>query len=177
MNTGDEIIIREAIPADAAELARLRWDSREEDQSGHSRADFVRECEVWLRAALASGRWIMAVAESRADVLSGCMFLQCVEKVPAPSAAQRAWGYVTNSFVDSEHRGHRVGQKLLQLLITAAQNRGLEFLIVWPSESAVAFYRRAGFHPVSQAHIGADDEPPLELILTKTGDARLSATV
>ena len=167
MNAGQDIIIREATAADASELARLRWDSRVEDQSGQSRTAFLGECEVWLREALASRRWIMAVAESTPNALSGCMFLQCVEKVPAPGATPRAWGYVTNSFVDSDQRGHGIGQKLLQLLIEGAQNRGLEFLIVWPSAAAVAFYRRAGFRPVSEVHAEADDdEPPLELTFT-----------
>jgi len=166
-NTEPTLLIREAIPADIAQLARLRWDSRLEDQSAQPRAAFLEECETWLRDALASRRWIIAVAASGLNDLAGCMFLQCVEKVPAPGATPRAWGYLTNSFVDPEHRGHGIGQKLLQLLIDAAHNRRLEFLIVWPSEGAVAFYRRAGFRPVSEAHAGAnDDEPPLELMLS-----------
>jgi ribosomal protein S18 acetylase RimI-like enzyme len=171
------VVIREAIPSDIAELARLRWDSRVEGQSVHSRAEFLRECEVWLRERLASGRWIMAVAESGQDLLSGCMFLQCVEKVPAPGATQREWGYLTNSYVEPQQRGHGIGQKLLQLLIDAARNRGLEFLIVWPSEASVAFYRRAGFHPVSEVHVGADDEPPLELMMPITVVNESSAKV
>jgi len=94
------------------------------------------------------------------------MFLQCVEKVPAPGATERAWGYVTNAFVDSARRGQGIGQNLLRLLVRTAQDRGLEFLIVWPSEAAVAFYQREGFHPVSDVHVGSDDEPPLELMLS-----------
>jgi ribosomal protein S18 acetylase RimI-like enzyme len=168
MNTRDEIIVREAMASDAAELARLRWDSRVEDHLTHSRTEFFRECEVWICEALTSRRWIMAVAECGSDSLSGCMFLQCIEKVPAPGSSQRAWGYVTNAFVDSQRRGQGVGQKLLELLIEAARNRGLEFLIVWPSEASVAFYRRAGFRPVSEVHVGADDEPPFELVLAST---------
>lgn len=43
------------------------------------------------------------------------------------------------------------------------------FLIVWPSEEAVAFYARAGFREVAEAHDGPDDYPPLELMLTAGG--------
>lgn len=166
MNTGDDVLVREAMQSDTAELALLRWNSRLEGQLGHSRADFLTECEAWLHEALASSQWIMAVAESEPDSLCGCMFMQCVTKVPAPGAQHRAWGYVTNSFVEPEHRGRGIGQELLQLLIEGAQSRALEFLIVWPSEASVAFYQRAGFRPVSEVHAGPDDEPPLELILT-----------
>ena len=176
MNTGNEIVIREAIPLDVEELARLRWDSRFEDQSAHSRTEFLRDCEAWLREALASGSWVMAVAECRPNSLCGCMFLQCVAKVPAPGAKKRAWGYVTNAFVDSPQRGQGVGQKLLHRLIEVAQGRRLEFLIVWPSEPAVAFYWRAGFQPVSKVHVGPDDEPPLELMLSVTVGVESSGT-
>lgn len=165
MNTG-EVIVREARPSDVGELARLRWDSRVEDQAGYSREQFLRDCEAWLQESLANGRWVIAVAECAPGLLCGCMFLQFIAKVPAPGKDEREWGYVTNAFVDSEARDKGVGQRLLSLLIEAAKHRCLEFLIVWPSEAAVEFYRRAGFQPVSQAHARPDDEPPLELMLS-----------
>jgi ribosomal protein S18 acetylase RimI-like enzyme len=93
------------------------------------------------------------------------MFLQFVAKVPAPGSTSQAWGYITNAYVESEQRSQGVGQKLLQRLIEAGRERQLEFLIVWPSQAAVPFYQRAGFQPVSEVHIGDDDEPPLELML------------
>ncbi len=164
MNSGNELLIREANASDAAELARLRWDSRVEEQSSCSRDEFLGDCETWLHEKLTSGAWFMAVAEAGPG-LSGCMFLQCIEKVPAPGASQRAWGYITNSYVDPHKRGQGIGEQLLHLLIRIARNRELEFLIVWPSEAAVAFYQRAGFRPVSEVHVGPDDEPPIELLL------------
>ena len=166
MNTGSAVLIREARPSDAQELARLRWDSRGEDEPGHSRIEFLNDCETWLREALSSGPWVIAAAESEPNSLCGCMFLQCIPKVPAPGANRRAWGYITNAYVDYRQRSHGIGRKLLDLLIEAARNRKLEFLIVWPSEAAVAFYNRAGFRSVSEVHVGSDDEPPLELMLS-----------
>ena len=94
------------------------------------------------------------------------MYLQCVDKVPHPGGIHRAWGYVTNSYVVSHQRGQGIGQQLLDLLIDVARARGLEFLIVWPSQDAMSFYLRAGFRSVSEAHAGGDDEPPLELTLS-----------
>ena len=175
MNSRNEVLIREAKASDVAELARLRWDSRVEEQSGCSREAFLRECDTWLREKLVSSSWFMAVAESGSR-LSGSMFLQFVEKVPSPGATQRAWGYVTNSFVDPQYRGQGIGEQLLRLVIRAARNRDLEFLIVWPSAAAVAFYRRAGFGHVSEVHVGFDDEPPLELMLPVAVDAEPPTT-
>ena len=108
---------------------------------------------------------MVAVAESDPGLLHGCMYLQCVEKVPVPGGIRRFWGYVTNSYVASEVRGKGVGQKLLNSLIDAGRERSLEFLIVWPSQESVPFYERSGFRPVSEVHVGPDDEPPLELLL------------
>jgi len=157
--------VRHAVPSDIAELARLRWDSRVEDHEAQSRSDFVDACEAWLRGAMASDRWPMAVAETEPGSLCGCMFLEYVLKVPAPGATERAWGYVTNSFVETQHRGRGVGERLMELLIKVAHDRRLEFLLVWPSAAAVTFYKRAGFQPVSQAHAGPGDEAPLEMVL------------
>jgi predicted N-acetyltransferase YhbS len=157
--------IREATPADAAELARLRWDFHGSDERNHLRLDFLKDCAAWLREALASGRWTIVVAESQPALLIGCMYLQSVEKVPAPGAIRRKWGYVTNCYVAVEHRGQGIGTELLQFLINGARGRGLEFLIVWPSETSVSFYSRAGFISMSKAYTGSDNEQPLELML------------
>jgi GNAT superfamily N-acetyltransferase len=157
--------IRKATRSDISELVRLRWDSRAEEQAGHSRTIFFRECAAWLHEALASGRWIVAVAEAEHIKLIGCMYLQCVTKVPVPGQSQRSWGYITNAFVEADKRAHGTGKQLLNFLIEAAKNRALEFLIVWPSDEAVTFYKRAGFQSVEVAHNRADDQPPLEMML------------
>jgi GNAT superfamily N-acetyltransferase len=157
--------VREASPADVVELARLRWEFRGDGQAVQSQSDFMEDCEAWLREAIPSGRWVIAVSASETGTLFGCMYLQCIEKVPSPDEIRRSWGYVTNAYVADERRGIGVGRKLLDLLIDAARARRLEFLIVWPSEKAVSLYGRAGFQPASEVHAGPDDEPPLELVL------------
>jgi GNAT superfamily N-acetyltransferase len=157
--------IRQAEPGDAAELARLRWVFRPQDQAGRSLFEFTQHFCAWFQEALASQQWIIAVAEAKEGSLYGCMYLQCIAKVPVPGEIRRAWGYVTNSYVEPNHRSQGIGRRLLELLIGVAQSRELEFLIVWPSERAVPFYQRAGFRPADQAHAGPDDEPPLELVL------------
>lgn len=157
--------VREATANDAAELARLRWEYRVVEQAGGGRHSFVQECEVWLEQAISSGRWVVAVAGAQDGSLCGCMYLQCVDKVPIPGKIERAWGYVTMSYVSPERRGQGIGRELLDLIINVGRARKLEFLILWPSEKAVSFYERAGFRPASEAHDRPDDHPPLELEL------------
>jgi ribosomal protein S18 acetylase RimI-like enzyme len=159
------LTVRRAEPGDARELARLRWEFRPQDQPGRDFGEFRREFEEWLGEALTSD-WMAAVAETGDGVLVGCIFLRSVSKVPNPAARDRAWGYVTNSYVAPAHRNRGAGTRLLDVVIDAARERGHEFLIVWPSEEAVSFYTRAGFREVADAHAGPDDYPPLELTLT-----------
>ena len=144
IHTQMEHIVREAAQEDTAKLARLRWEFRVEDQPGHSRSEFVHDCQAWLREALGSRRWLVVVAESETGPLCGCVYLQCIDQVPVPGEIQRAWGYITNSYVAFDQRGLGLGRKLIDRLIDVARGRGLEFLIVWPSEEAVSFYQRAG---------------------------------
>jgi ribosomal protein S18 acetylase RimI-like enzyme len=156
--------VRRAELDDARELARLRWDFRPEDQPGQGFEEFVRGFESWLADALTSD-WTAVVADTGDGTLVGCIFLRSVGKVPNPGALDRAWGYVTNSYVSPDHRGRGVGTRLLDEVVAAARERGHELLIVWPSEPAVSLYARAGFCDVSDAHGGPDDHPPLELLL------------
>lgn len=159
------VTVRRAEPRDARELARLRWEFRPEDQPGQGLREFSREFEGWFARALASD-WMAAVADEGSGALVGCVFLRSVSKVPNPGARDRAWGYVTNSYVAPAHRGQGVGARLLELVISAARERRHEFLVVWPSEEARSFYARAGFREVTAVHGGPDDYPPLELVLS-----------
>ncbi len=157
--------VRRAEPGDAKELARLRWEYQTEDQGAQSQYEFRRQAEAWFRNAIESGQWVVAVASSSSGSLCGCMYLQRVGKVPIPGEIDRAWGYITNAYVAAAQRGQELGRELLDLLIVAAREQNLEFLIVWPSEEAVPFYQRAGFRPASEVHARADDYPPLEMEL------------
>jgi GNAT superfamily N-acetyltransferase len=158
------VTIRRAESGDAAELARLRWEFRPEDQLNQELDEFSREFAEWLAQALASD-WMAAVADDGGGALVGCIFLRSVSKVPNPGARDRAWAYVTNSYVAPAHRGRGVGARLLDAIIAGARERSHEFLIVWPGQEAESFYARAGFRAVAEAHSGADDYPPLELTL------------
>jgi ribosomal protein S18 acetylase RimI-like enzyme len=158
-------VIREATPGDAAELARLRWEFRVEEQPAQPRDEFLSGFESWLHEALASGRWVVSVAESAPGTLCGCMYLERVTKLPLPGTLRREWGYITSAYVAAEERGRGLGQELLGHLVEAARERRLEFLILWPSDEALPFYRRAGFRPVSDLWTGAAGEPPLALVL------------
>lgn len=157
--------IRAAIPEDAPELARLRWEYRSDDHHAQPHREFLQKCSAWLTDALKSDDWVVAVAASPDRCLCACMYLRIVNKVPIPGEIVRSWGYITSSYVDNKQRGQGLGSALLETLKQAALDRNLEFLIVWPSPDAAAFYGRAGFRLSSDVHNRADDYPSMELEL------------
>lgn len=151
---------------DAGQLASLRWSSRsDEERHQESFADFEFRFVAWLRNALASRAWTVAVA-NEAVQLVGCMYLRQVDTVPVPGIAHRAWGYVTHAFVDERHRNRGTGRALLDVLVHDAVSRGLQELHVWPSQGAISLYVRAGFAtPEMQRSADPPDEPSYVLAL------------
>lgn len=160
---------RLAVPGDAARLAALRWESRSEaERAQESEAGFVARFEQWATVAIASQDWVACVAESNEGHIVGCMYLRRIETVPVPGVSHRAWGYVTNAFVQPMHRSQGVGSTLLSRLVESARELGLHELHVWPSIGAVSLYRRAGFlAPEQQVATGAQDVPAYLLPLVR----------
>ena len=146
------VAFRLAEEADLPALATNRWRLRTEEDGapdGVDRAAFHRRCEAFLFEALCSGSWALWVAESEGRVVANA-FVQVVPKVPRPGRLDDAIGYVTNVYVEPEHRGHGVGTELMQHVVAWARKRDLELLIVWPSERSRTLYARAGFRAESE---------------------------
>jgi ribosomal protein S18 acetylase RimI-like enzyme len=136
-----------AVPDDWRELARLRWDFRLEHGTPASTTfeRFAEEFQGFAEEALA-GSWRVWVADDGA-ALVGCVWLQLVEKVPHPSRGrwQRPLGYVTNMYVAPEQRNAGIGRRLLDEALGFASERGVDGVVVWPTDRSIPFYRRAGF--------------------------------
>jgi GNAT superfamily N-acetyltransferase len=143
--------VRQASAADAAELARLRWAFKEEDPPADPSAPVrsVAHAEQWIRERLDGGRWLAWVVDGGGEIC-GHVFLHLVERVPAPYEDNTPVGYVTNFYVVPAHRNRGFGAALLAALQRHARSRGVDDLIVWPSERSVSLYRRAGFAPPAE---------------------------
>jgi GNAT superfamily N-acetyltransferase len=140
--------VRQARPADAPELARLRWAFKQEDHEGEVPVPVrsVKGAEAWIRERLQGGRWLAWVVEAGGGIC-GHVFLHLVERVPAPYEDNTPVGYVTNFYVVPSRRNRGYGTALLEALRRHAAGQGMSVLIVWPSERSAPLYRRAGFGP------------------------------
>ena len=143
--------IRRARLDDVEELARLRWEFRIEVGTPATRdyEDFAQEFRSFATHALSDGTpWRAWVAEEDGRLL-GCTWLQIVERVPHPNLAiaERPIAYVTNMFVDPDHRNAGLGRELLERAIGFAREREVDGVVLWPSDRSRPFYERAGFGP------------------------------
>jgi GNAT superfamily N-acetyltransferase len=139
--------IRPAGFGDAGALARLRHVLYSEYGPAREPLEaYTARFAAFVRDAIASDAWRIWVAELDGRVVGG-MWLQLVERVPRPGEDRGALpiGYLTNVFVDPELRDDGLGSRILREVVTWARARGVEEIIVWPSERSFPFYERAGF--------------------------------
>jgi GNAT superfamily N-acetyltransferase len=141
------MIYRMATEADAGELAQMRWDFRLEEAPGttvHDQASFVQACAAFLQEGLREQRWTYWVSQQESQIVAH-IYVQRVPKVPKPNRLDDALGYVTNVYTRPAYRGQGIGTQLMAHVLQWARQHDLESLIVWPSETSVGFYERAGF--------------------------------
>ena len=145
------MIYRLAGEDDLPALAQMRWDFRNEYQppDAMSEAEFLPGCLDFLRQSLASGRWAFWVAEENGQLIAQA-FLQIVPKLPDLYNFERCFGYVTNVYTRPAYRSQGIGAKVMEHLKAWAIDHNLEFLMLWPTDRAMPFYTRAGFHPAER---------------------------
>jgi GNAT superfamily N-acetyltransferase len=137
--------VRVAGPDDAERLAELRWEFRVARAPATEAHDvFVRRCADWMRRELASGSTWRAWVATAGGTIVGQLWLQTIEKMPNPVAERERHAYVSNVFVQPEHRGGG-GSRLLAEAIAWARAAEVDRVILWPSARSVTLYERHGF--------------------------------
>jgi GNAT superfamily N-acetyltransferase len=137
--------IRAALPADADRLAELRWEfraARAPVQEDHDA--FLRRCADWMRRELASqAAWRAWVAVAAEEII-GQLWVQTINKMPNPVAERERHAYVSNVYVQPDHRGG-AGGRLLEAALAWARAENMDRVILWPSARSVTLYERHGF--------------------------------
>jgi GNAT superfamily N-acetyltransferase len=137
--------IRAAVPGDADRLAQLRWDFRVARAPVQEEHDaFLRRCGDWMRRELASQAvWRAWVAVSGEEIV-GQLWVQTINKIPNPVAELERHAYVSNVYVQPDHRGG-AGSRLLDAALAWARAERMDRVILWPSARSVTLYERHGF--------------------------------
>jgi GNAT superfamily N-acetyltransferase len=138
--------IRSATVDDIPELARLRWQLYSEREAHDETFEvYVERFAAFARDALPRDDWHSWCAEEGARLIAA-MWLHTVPRVPAPGHGDpRPLGYLTNMYVDPEHRSEGLGSRMVRELITHCEASGFELVLAFPADDAHGFYERNGF--------------------------------
>jgi GNAT superfamily N-acetyltransferase len=138
--------LRIAQPADAAELARLRYEFRSTERPAtEPREAFVARATAWMRERLARGTPWRCFVAVRDGAITGHVWITLVEKVPNPGGDEpERHAYLTNLYVRPAERGG-TGSALLEVALTWCREARVDTVILWPSERSRTLYARYGF--------------------------------
>jgi GNAT superfamily N-acetyltransferase len=141
--------IRLAEAKDIKQLIQMRWDfTIEYDESNKIEQtpfiDFEKECHSFLENALSSNRWFIWIAEDDGKIVSH-IYIELIQKVPRPGRVTHPFAYMTNVYTIKEFRGKGIGSELLSTVNDWSKEKGYEFIIVWPSDDGISFYKRNGY--------------------------------
>jgi GNAT superfamily N-acetyltransferase len=146
------MIIRQYEEKDVPRLIRMRFDftaeSKEIDPALFE--PFHQECSQFFQELKESGRWHIWVAEVEGEIVSH-VFVQTIDTVPRPGRVKSPWAYVTNVYTVPAYRSQGIGGRIMDEVNKWAKGNGITFLLVWPSETSVAFYERHGFERAGEA--------------------------
>lgn len=139
--------IRLAEAKDIKQLIRMRWDftiEYDESKKYESFDDFERECHSFLENALKSNQWFIWVVEDNEKIASH-IYIELIQKVPRPGRITYPFAYMTNVYTVPEYRNKGVGSKLLSSINKWIKDNHYEFVIVWPSDEAINYYKKNGY--------------------------------
>lgn len=140
------VVYRLAEATDVQALASMRTAFTYEDGDPHAapRPDFDAAFEATVGEGIATGRWVIWLAEADHELVSHA-FVGLIDKIPRPTREHGFIGYLTNVYTRPSHRGQGIGARLLSHVVDWATASDIELLFVWPSEESIHFYERAGF--------------------------------
>ena len=142
--------MRLAIQEDIEQLIKMRWDFTLEDEDYGFRVkeenyeEFRDECQQFLWKAIESNNWFVWVAEHKGKIVSH-IYIELIQKVPRPGRITHPFAYMTNVYTIPEARGKGIGSQLIAKVNEWSKEQKYEFIIVWPSETSVEFYKKSGY--------------------------------
>lgn len=79
------------------------------------------------------------------DRITAIASVHKVQMLPRPNKLNDYYGYLTTIYTTPSHRGQGIMTQLLEYIKSWATNEDLEFLMVWPSDPSIQFYKKLGY--------------------------------
>lgn len=141
--------IRLAGAKDIQQLIQMRWDFTIEYDGSNQIAQtnfdvFEIECQSFLENAFKSDQWFVWVAEENEAIVSH-IYIELIQKVPRPDRITYPFAYMTNVYTIKEFRNQGIGSRLLTTINEWTKENKYEFIIVWPSDDSINYYKKNGY--------------------------------
>jgi len=139
--------IRLAELIDIDQLIRMRWDNTiefDESKRQSSYNDFEKECRSFLENAITSDQWYIWVAEEGGELVSH-IYIELIQKVPRPGRITYPFAFMTNVYTIKQYRNKGIGSKMISTINKWVEENNLEFIIVWPSDESINYYKKNGY--------------------------------
>jgi len=148
----EEIVIREAAPADITEIVRHRRRLYEELGERDARALEAMQASTsaFLEKALPAGifrGWLAEGGAGRVVAGGGMMIVPWLSR-PADPKPRRAW--ILNVYTDPEYRRRGIARRLMQTMIEWCQQAGFQSVSLHSSEEGRPLYQSLGFKPTQE---------------------------
>ena len=146
-----EITIRKAAEAEMELLLQWRIRVLREVFSLGADADtnnLIQANEEYYRRHLADGSHTACFAVKDDGEIIGCGGICYQEEMPSPDNEDGTCGYLMNIYSLPEYRGHGVGRKIVEYLLTEAKTRGTQKIYLESSDMAKNLYEEIGFLPM-----------------------------
>ncbi|WP_203287921.1 GNAT family N-acetyltransferase [Metabacillus sp. cB07] len=139
--------LRFAEEKDIDQLIKMRWDvtiEHDESKANSSFPDFEKECRIFLEYAIKGDRWMIWVAEENEKLVSH-IYIELIEKVPRPGRITYPFAFMTNVYTIPEYRNKGIGSRMLSSINQWIKENKCEFVIVWPSDDSIGYYKKNGY--------------------------------
>jgi GNAT superfamily N-acetyltransferase len=138
--------IREATRADAAALARLRYEFRSsQGEPIETEDEFVERCAPWFDAELAREDgwrcWVLVVD----GAIVGHLWLDLIRKIPNPVDEREHHAYISNFYVCDAYRARGAGTRMMQAALDWCREHDVDSVVLWPTTASRSLYLRHGF--------------------------------
>lgn len=144
-----EVSYRAATLDDVKTLATMRYAMQLDmahDPTHMAREDYIGTYAAEMREEFARGRALAWLAEANGEAVAAVTLLVWVVP-PSVEWPARRRGQVSNVFTLPAYRRQGISHRLMEMLLGAARERGIQRLVLWSSPMAVPLYEGLGFAP------------------------------
>ena len=142
-------MIRLANKNDYIEIAKMRWLHSAEDDNVYgekstlnvNQKEYINDVVDFLNRH----EDFKVFVDDENGVITSCMFVYLIPKVPSPNGNSKYIAYLTKVFTKEEYRNKGIGTELLKYIKNYLKDIKCELIFAWPSDNSINWYKKNDF--------------------------------